>query len=153
MRLAFPGHRDCFLFHYSGGCVMSSGRVPISDTQRFIYLYTCMHAKSLQSWLTLCDPMDCSPPGSSVYGILQTRILEWVAMPFSKGTSQFRDQTRVSGKFLTEPPGKPNITYNCWLDIFNVFMAFHQLTSFPLILSTLFSTQSPSLLHQKSSSC
>ena len=39
-----------------------------------------MHAKLLQSCLTLCDPMDCSPPGSSVHGILQTRILEWVAM-------------------------------------------------------------------------
>ena len=36
----------------------------------------CVHAKSLQLCLTLCDPMDCSPPGSSVYGILQARILE-----------------------------------------------------------------------------
>ena len=37
--------------------------------------------------LTLCDPMDCSPPGSSVHGILQARILEWVAMPSSRGSS------------------------------------------------------------------
>ena len=37
-----------------------------------------------QSCLTLCDPVDCSPPGSSVRGILQARILEWVAIPFSK---------------------------------------------------------------------
>ena len=37
----------------------------------------------VQSCLTLCDPMDCSPPGSSVHGILQARILEWVAMSFS----------------------------------------------------------------------
>ena len=36
---------------------------------------------------TLCDPMDCSPPGSSVHGILQARILEWVAIPFSRGSS------------------------------------------------------------------
>ena len=43
-----------------------------------------MHAKSLQLCLTLCDPMDCSPAGSSVHGILQERILEWVAMPSSK---------------------------------------------------------------------
>ena len=43
----------------------------------------CMHAKSLQSCLILCNPMDCSPPGSSVHGILQAKILEWVAMPFS----------------------------------------------------------------------
>ena len=41
------------------------------------------YAKLLQSCPTLCDPMDCSPPGSSVHGILQARILEWVAMPFS----------------------------------------------------------------------
>ena len=44
---------------------------------------SCVHAKSLQSCLTLCDPMDCSPPGSSVPGILQARILEWVAIPSS----------------------------------------------------------------------
>ena len=56
----------------------------------------CMRAKSLQSCSTLCGPMDCSPPGSSVHGILQTRILEWVAMPSSKGSSQPRDQTQVS---------------------------------------------------------
>ena len=41
-------------------------------------------AKSLQSCLTLCDPMDCSQPGSSVHGISQARILEWVAIPFSR---------------------------------------------------------------------
>ena len=50
----------------------------------------CMHAKSLQSCLTLWDSMDCSLPDSSVHGILQRRILEWVAMPSS------RDRTRVS---------------------------------------------------------
>ena len=43
-----------------------------------------VHAKSLQSCLTLCDPMDCSPPGSSVHGILQVRILEWLPF-FSPG--------------------------------------------------------------------
>ena len=40
-----------------------------------------------QSFLTLCDPMDCSPPGSSVHGISQARILEWVDIPFSRGSS------------------------------------------------------------------
>ena len=50
----------------------------------------------VQSYLTLCDPTDCSPSGSSVPGILQARILEWVAMPFSKGSSRPRDQTWVS---------------------------------------------------------
>ena len=50
-----------------------------------------------QSCLTLCNPMDCSLPGSSVHGILQARILEWVAMPFSTGSSQPRDQTQGWG--------------------------------------------------------
>ena len=57
-----------------------------------------------QSCLTLCDPMECSPLGSSVHGILQARILEWVAMPSSRGSSQPRDRTQVSyiaGRFLT----------------------------------------------------
>ena len=44
-----------------------------------------------QSSLTLCDPKDSILPGSSVHGILQTRILEWVAIPFSRGSSQLRD--------------------------------------------------------------
>ena len=59
---------------------------------------TCVDAKSLQSCLTLCDPMDCSPPGSSVYGILQARILECigVAISFSRQSSPPRDQTCVS---------------------------------------------------------
>ena len=49
-----------------------------------------------QSWLTLCDPMDCSLPGSSVRGIFQARILEWIAIPYSRGSSQHRDQTCIS---------------------------------------------------------
>ena len=56
------------------------------------------------SCLTLSNPMDWSPPASSVRGILQARILEWVAMPFSRGSSQPRDQTQVSrtaGGFFT----------------------------------------------------
>ena len=55
-----------------------------------------MRAKSLQSCPTLCSPIDCSPPGSSVHGILQSRILGWVAISFSRGYSQPRDQTYVS---------------------------------------------------------
>ena len=55
-----------------------------------------MLVKSLQSCLTLCNPMDHSPPGSSVHGILPARILEWVAMPSSRGPSRPRDRTRVS---------------------------------------------------------
>ena len=51
---------------------------------------------SLQSFLILCDPMDCSPPSSSVHGILQARILEWVAISSSRAFSQSRDQTCIS---------------------------------------------------------
>ena len=54
------------------------------------------HAKSLLSCLTLCDLMDCSPPSSSIHGTLLARIMEWVAIPFSRGSSQPRDRTQVS---------------------------------------------------------
>ena len=55
----------------------------------------CVYAHT-QEWLTLCDPVDCSPPGSSVHGIFQARILEWVAISYSMGCSQPRDQTCIS---------------------------------------------------------
>ena len=71
-------------------------------------------AQLLQSCLTVCNPMDYSPPDSSVHGIFQARRLEWVAMPSSRGSSWPRDQIHVScvactaGRFLTtEPPGSP----------------------------------------------
>ena len=61
--------------------------------------------------MTLCDPMDYNPPGSSIQGIFQARILEWVAISFSRGSSRPRDQTDISwvsctaGRFFTcEPP-------------------------------------------------
>ena len=69
------------------------------------HYWWCVHAKSLQSYLTLCDPMDCSLPGSSVHGILQARILEWVALqgnhcnPGIKPTSL--TSSALSGGFFT----------------------------------------------------
>ena len=64
-----------------------------------------------QSCPTLCDPMDCSLPGSSIRGSLQARVLEWVAVSFSRRSSQPRDRTRVSplqaDTLPSEPPGKP----------------------------------------------
>ena len=63
-----------------------------SPTQMY---HVCMRAKSLPSCLTFYDPMDCSPPGSSILGILQAWILECVAMPFSRGSSRPRDWTCV----------------------------------------------------------
>ena len=81
----------------------------------------CVRVCVCYSCLTLCDPMDCSPPGSSFYGILQAWILEWVAMPFSRGSSPLRDWTYVSciaGGFLTiwatrEVQNFTHFTSNC----------------------------------------
>ena len=79
----------------------------------------CVCMLVVQSCPTLCNPMDCSLPGSSVHGILQARILEWVAMPFSRGSSPLRDQTHafyifcIAGRFFftAEPPGKCPLQY------------------------------------------
>ena len=77
-------------------------KIPIFAGKTMIYpflfldfIYLCVHAKLLQSCPILCHPIDCSPPGSSVCGILQARTLEWVAILFSRGSSP-RDWTRVS---------------------------------------------------------
>ena len=71
-----------------------------------------MHSQLLKLCLTLCNHMDHSPPGSSVHGILQARILEWVAMPSSRGSSLPKDWTGIScvagGFFTAEPQEKPS---------------------------------------------
>ena len=67
-----------------------------------------MHATLLQSHPTLCNSTDCSPPGSSIHGILQARILEWLTVPFSRGSSRFSCVSCIaSGFFITEALGKP----------------------------------------------
>ena len=72
---------------------------------------TSIHPSCAQSCLTLCDPTDCSPPVSSVHGISEARILEWVVIFSSRGSSRPRDWTHVSGiaggVFTVEPLGKP----------------------------------------------
>ena len=85
----------------------------------------CVCAKSLQSCLTLCNPVDHSLPGSSIHGILEARILEWVAMewvvmPSSRGSSRPRDQTHVScllhwqaSSLPLVPPGRPSAELEC----------------------------------------
>ena len=82
----------------------------------FIHTHTHTHnvcAQLLQSCSTLCDPMDCSLPGSFVHGIFLARIMEWIAMPSSRGSSQPRDQIHISyivGRFsISVPPRKPHI--------------------------------------------
>ena len=83
------------------------------EVDYFCFIYVCVHAQSLQSYLNLCNPVNCSPQSSSVLGISQARILEWVSMPFSRGSSRPRDQIHVSciagGFFTTEPLGKPDL--------------------------------------------
>ena len=69
-----------------------------SSNPRFSLVCACL--KLLQSCPTLCNPMGCNPPGSSVHGILQARILEWIAMPSSRGSSPPRDWTWVSLRLL-----------------------------------------------------
>ena len=66
----------------------------------------CVCVLVAQSCPALCNPTDCSPPSSSVHGIQQTRILEWVAILFSRASSQPKDWTWVS--FIAEPSGKPS---------------------------------------------
>ena len=68
--------------------------LPVDDDSLVFPLFLS-HVKSLQSRPTLCNPMNCSPAGSSVHGILQARILEWVAIPFSRGSSRPRDGSGV----------------------------------------------------------
>ena len=74
-------------------------------------LYESMKVLVFQLHPTLCDPMDCSLSCSSVHGILWARIMEWVAIPFSRGSSWPRDWTRVScitGRFFTIWPTREN---------------------------------------------
>ena len=101
----------------------------ISNDSFFLSLLTisdypccCLVAESFP---TLCNPMDYRPPASSVHGISQARILEWVAITFSQGFSQSRYQTCVScitGKFFaTEPSEKPQ---NIHTDLINYFVFY-----------------------------
>ena len=81
--------------HLQLGCPDCSAESPRPNGNCQCYSLLCMHAYSSRFSLcpTLCEPTDCSPPGSSVHGILQARVLEWVAMPTFRGSSQPRDRT------------------------------------------------------------
>ena len=126
-----PGKGNSYPLQYSGlensvDCMVH--RVAKSHTQLsdFHFHFKESTLKSLlesclvtKSSLIPCDLVDCSPPGSSVHRILQAGILEWVAMPSSRGPSWPRGQTRVScisciahRFFSTLPRGKPQIDYS-----------------------------------------
>ena len=88
--------RDGLQFIYSS----TEGLLGSFQVLSVMTCYCCLVTKSC---LTLCDPLDCSPPGSSVHGVLQVRILEFIAISFSRGSSQAMDQTWVSctaGRFF-----------------------------------------------------
>ena len=80
-----------FLF---ASCILNWGLGKLQPPKQ--YTNTWRIREVTQSCLTLCDPMDCSLPGSSVHGTFQALVLEWIAISFSKGSSQPRDWTRVS---------------------------------------------------------
>ena len=116
---AFPamGGKTRFIFCYFSPLVLFSSTLAAwrsVSTLREIVKDNLATDESLQQQLTLCVLMDCYPPASSVLGILQARILEWVTMPSSRGSSWPGNLSRVSyisciaGKFfITEKPGKP----------------------------------------------
>ena len=103
---SYSGHAKLgYLWDFSY-CTWTFGTIflEIESIWTLLWVKKCMHrqecqvihAKSLQSCLTLCNPMNCSSPGSSVHGILQARILEWAVVSYSTGASQPRDLTRLS---------------------------------------------------------
>ena len=108
--------------HWVGGAIQPSSSLPSISPLAFdlsqyqgLFLMSCLFASGdqsigkkesqvTQSCLTLCEPIDCRLPDFSIHGIFQARILEWVAISFSRGSSQPRDQTQVScivGRRLT----------------------------------------------------
>ena len=96
-----------YLWHV--GSLVASYKLSVTACR--LLITACICAKLLQLCPPLCKTVDCSLQGSSVQGILQARILEWVAMPTSRGFSQPKDGTQdfcIAGGFFTaEPPGKP----------------------------------------------
>ena len=95
--LPFSSYKFCFLCLWIYFCFVNKFICIIFFNSNYKVLAT-------HSFPTLCEPMDCSLPGSYVHGILQARILEWVVIPFCRGNSLPRDQTQVShtvGRFFT----------------------------------------------------
>ena len=104
---------------------------PLSRTTAFFASVCMLVAQSCT--LQLCDPMDCNLPGSSVHEILQARILEWVAIPFSRRSSRPRDQTQASciaGRFfmvwVTREAGKVKVIQAC-LTLCNHHCTVHEI--------------------------
>ena len=88
-----------------------AARVQLKVSGNYCSLPTSLKLKVAQSFLTLCNPMDYSPPGSSIHGILQARILEWAAVLFSRGSSrpgiEPKSPALQADSLPSELPGKP----------------------------------------------
>ena len=80
----------------------------VKSEKDFSAIHACMRALLIQACLTLCDPVDRSPPGSSVHGILQARVLKWVATPSSRGCFQHTSPA-LGGGFFTTSTWNPNL--------------------------------------------
>ena len=139
------GTRDQFrgrqFFHESGCEGMVSGWFKCVT-----FIVCFVKVKVTQSFVTFCNPMDCSLPGSSVHGILQARILKWVAIPFSRGSSQPRNRTQIShiaGRFFTILA-----TRKVWLCTLFLFL-LHQLH---FRSSGIRSLRTPAIKHSKKKS-
>ena len=142
------------------GLAISLGLFPegrVSDLSLWGLPTCCCSCLVTKSCPTLCDPMDCSPPGSSVHGIFQTRILEWVVISFSRGSSWSGNWTSIfcmgGGFFTGEPPGKPTPIFlapgSSFVEV-NFFTGPERGDGFRMISSTLhlLCTLFPLLLYQ-----
>ena len=144
-----------FFFHWGHCSVLSRVTCAMQQVRiSFIfYISVCVHAKLLQLCRP-CDPMDCGPPGSSVHGISQARILECVAMPSSRGSSRPRDRTHVmhllhwqADSSPLAPLGKPPV-YMWWCVYVKPNPPVYLSSSYPLV-TCLFSTSVTLLLFYK----
>ena len=100
------------------------------------YIHNKVRAQLLQSCPTLCNPMGCSPPGSSVHGVSQARILEWIAVPFSRVSSSPRDWTLVSWYMILSIP------YSSWGPFIHLSVAQRDgnFSPFPFLSFTVFAS-------------
>ena len=99
-----------FFFQFNGALTDFLGKIKLTRSKTSLEV----ESEVAQSCPTLCNPMDCSLPGSSIHGILQARVLDWVAISFSRGSSPPSDRTHIScitGGFFTAEPvlGSPLI--------------------------------------------
>ena len=135
------------IFPFKGVVIISESGKELRISLEPVW-YCCSVAKLCP---TLCDPMDCSPPGSSVHGISQARILDWVAISSSRGSSRPRikpvSPALAGGFFTIEPPGKPmpdhlkpeiirwNYCFRCFLFSFVSFKCLKVSQKFHLCLT------------------